>query len=158
MAAGSKGGKLKNPLNKLLGYQVRRASFNIMRDLNYVLVELDLSPALASVMIIIESNPGVKQIEIGQLLDIKRANMATIIAKLDERELIQRSAVDGRSYALTISTTGLDTVTRLHSLIAAHEKRLAGAINSSEKAQIIETLSSITESIQYAGSSKTQEV
>lgn len=133
MADRPKRGQMVDPLENLLGYQLRRASLVVMDDLYNALAEVDLSPAMASVLMVIEANPDIKLIEVGRCLDIKRANMTPLIAKLEARGLVARVAADGRSHALKLTADGRSTVAKVHRLIAKHEKRCLGCL--SDKAQ-----------------------
>jgi DNA-binding MarR family transcriptional regulator len=131
VASHAKGDGLVDPLENLLGYQLRRASIIIMDDLYDTLTEVDLSPAVASVLMVIEANPNVKLIQVGRCLGIKRANMTPIIANLEKRGLVARTAVDGRSHALTLTEEGAEIVSEVHRLIKGHEQRCLGYLDDS---------------------------
>ena len=117
-------GPLVDPLEGLLGYQLRRASVAAMADLSSVLAEIDLRPADMSVLLVVEANRGVTQSEVGRCLGIKRANMAPIVASLEERAFVKRVPVDGRSQALRLTRAGARAVVQSRKIIAAHESRL----------------------------------
>ena len=71
-----------NPLKDLPGYLLRRASAWTMAELARRLEELDLTPTEASVLVVIASNPGIIQREIGQMLGIVSANMTPLVSRL----------------------------------------------------------------------------
>jgi DNA-binding MarR family transcriptional regulator len=77
-----------------------------MASLAEQLASLDLRPTEASVIVTIQANPRIRQSEIGRMLDIRSANMAPLIAKLDQRGLVLREQVDGRSQCLTLTAAG----------------------------------------------------
>lgn len=97
---------IKDPVKGLPGYALRRVSVAFMSRLAARLARLDLRPAEATVLLVIQENPGVKQSEIGRLLGVVSANMAPLVARLADRDLIIRQAVDGRSQGLTLSEAG----------------------------------------------------
>ncbi len=117
-----------DPLKDLLGYQLRRGSLVIMNDLHNRLESINMTPAMASVLMVIEANAGVKLIDIGYCLKIKRANMTPIISKLEERGLIERE-IDGRSHALSLNTQGIDTTAQIRQLMHENEQSCFGHLD-----------------------------
>src|ERR1700753_2223817 len=91
---------LADPLAELLGYHLRRLSVRVMTDLGRSLAPLDLNPADASGLLMIDANPGITQSEVGKAIGVLRANMAPLVADLVSRGLVEREPVDGRSNAL----------------------------------------------------------
>ena len=57
---------LDDPLEGLLGYQLRRASHAMLDDLATVLNEFSIRPTTASVVLLVAANPGITQSRIGQ--------------------------------------------------------------------------------------------
>jgi DNA-binding MarR family transcriptional regulator len=119
----SKTPSLINPLEDLLGYQLRRASQAMLGDLASALDDLALSPTRVSVMELIASNPGITQSRIGQILAVERANMAPITAKLKKRGLVRPSRADGRSYGLHLTPVGKALMKTIRKRIANHENK-----------------------------------
>lgn len=114
---------LVNPLERLLGYKLRRASSAVMADLARGLALLDLRPSEASVLLLIGANPGVTQSELGRVLGIKRANMAPLSAALERRGLILRTRVDGRSQGLSLTPAGEATASDALAAMEANDRR-----------------------------------
>lgn len=128
---------LVDPIDDLLGYQLRRASAFAMADLAAELTSLRLRPAEASMLFLIAANPGVTQSEVGRLLGIQRANMAPLIASLAKRKLIERKPVDGRSQALRLSASGRALRDQAWRGVQTHERRVFGVIPSAERRSLI---------------------
>lgn len=108
-------GALANPLDALLGYRLRRASMAMMADLHAALRGLEISVGEASFLILIGANPGCAQSEVGRALDIKRANLTPLVARMKGRGLVTDAPIDGRSRSLTLTADGValrDTVLR----------------------------------------------
>lgn len=137
---------LDNPLENLIGYQVRRASAVIMNDMGRSFGELGLTVAEASILQLIERNPDIIQSAVGAALGIKRANTAPLIADLTEKALIERSRADGRSQHLRLTDKGKDVVAQVYAHVAAHETRLCQDASPEERARLIGFLSSIWKS------------
>lgn len=102
----SSAGSLANSLDRLLGYQLRRASSVMMADLARELGAFDLRPAEVTTLLVIGDNPGCSQTEVGQVLGIKRANMVPIVSRLMDRGLVDREKADGRSHARRLVEQG----------------------------------------------------
>lgn len=134
---------LTNPLDDLLGYQIRRVSSALMADLARGLGELGLTPSEASVLLLIDANPGTTQSEVGRVLAIQRANMAPLIARLDTRGLVRRERVDGRSYGLVTSDDGAALCRAAKAAMEAHDARLQGQLSVRARACLVEALNAL---------------
>ena len=114
---------LVNPLEDLLGYQLRRASQAMLEDLVSALDAFSLRPTSVSVLLLVASNPGITQSRIGQILAVERANMVPMTAKLTKQGLITRSRADGRSHGLHVTAEGKIAVGKIRKRIANHEEK-----------------------------------
>ena len=117
-----------DPLRDFPGYALRRASIAVMVELARRISGLGLRPTEATVLVVIEANPGITQSEVGQLLDIARANMAPLTARLFERDLIERERVDGRSQGLSLSATGRQLTRKVLQAMSENEAALLAKI------------------------------
>jgi DNA-binding MarR family transcriptional regulator len=136
-------GVMNDPLKDLPGYALRRVSADFMARLAARLAKLDLRPTEATVLLVIGSNPGVIQSEIGRLLGIASANMAPLMGRLAERELIVREALDGRSHGLTLSETGRRIAQKARSIVDALEADLLERIPAAERATFLRVLAAL---------------
>ena len=129
-----------NPLETLLGYRLRRASSSLMADLARDLAAIGFRPAEASVVILIATNPGITQSEIGRILGIQRANMAPLTAGLERRGLLARERVDGRSHGLIVTEDGAEAGRQAEAAMRAHDKRAFGALAAADHAVLTNAL------------------
>jgi DNA-binding MarR family transcriptional regulator len=134
---------LINPLEALLGYQLRRASQAMLADLASALDELALRPTSVSIMELVASNPGITQSRIGQILAVERANMAPITAKLTKRGFLRRSRADGRSHGLHLTTEGKVVMGKIRKRIADHEDKFWKAAKAPEREAMLAFLKSV---------------
>jgi len=116
--------RIKDPLVKLSGYVLRRASAAALAELNQRLARLNLRHADVAMLMLIESSPGLTQSEVGSVLDIQRANMVPFVARLEGRGVLQRRQVDRRSQALELTRRGRMLFVRARRVVAAHEAAL----------------------------------
>lgn len=134
---------INDPLKDLPGYALRRVSAAIMGQLAARLSRLDLRPTEATVLLVISANPGVIQSEVGRLLGIASANMAPLVARLTDRELIVREAVDGRSQGLTLSDTGRRITQKARGIVDDLESDLLARIPAAERAVFLKVLAGL---------------
>lgn len=136
-----------NPLNDLPGYLLRRASAWTMAKLARRLEEVDLTPTEASVLVVIGTNPGIIQRELGQMLGIVSANMTPLVSRLEERELIKRLPVDKRSFGLRTTRRGATIAERAYSAMQAQENALMESVAAKNRTAFLQTLQDITSAI-----------
>jgi DNA-binding MarR family transcriptional regulator len=134
-----------DPLNDYPGYQLRRASSAAMATLAKRLGALSLRPTEATVLMVIEANPNITQSEIGRLLDIASANMAALVSRLEERDLVGRTPVDGRSDGLGLRAAGRTVTARVKKVLAAHEQTLLSKVPASCRTAFLAGLRAIWE-------------
>ncbi len=132
-----------DPLKEFPGYALRRASAAFMAKLAARLAVLDLRPAEATVLLVIGSNPGITQSEIGRLLDIASANIAPLVGRLADRDLLLREPVDGRSHALTLSEAGRRLTQKARQIIEDLESTLLERIPQSLRGAFLAALRAI---------------
>ena len=143
MSVKSASKKIVNPLDDMVGYQLRRASVAMFDDLATVLADLDLRPTGASILLLVGANPGITQSAIGRILEIERANMAPQAAMLTKRDFVARFASDGRSQGLRLTATGKAVVIKVRARIAAHEQRFIAGFSEPEKTSFLRALRSV---------------
>lgn len=127
-------------LDRLLGYQLRRASAAMMADLARELADLDMRPAEVTALLVMADHPDCSQSEVGEALSIKRANMVPLVARLMERGLVDRTRADGRSHALRVSAAGEAVVAAARERIARHEARFLARLSPQQHAALLATL------------------
>jgi DNA-binding MarR family transcriptional regulator len=129
-------------LGQLAGYNLRRAHGVQQQRFAAAFGRYEMRPVLLSILGLIFHNPGLRQADLGRVLDIKRANIVTLLAELEERRLIRRepSPNDKRSRVLALTSKG-DALTR--KLLDRHdrfEEDLKKRLGAKEHAQLIKLL------------------
>ncbi len=129
-------------LPTLLGYHVRRAQVAIWRDFVRNVARGRIRPALFSVLVLADANPGIAQIELARELAIDKASLVALIDKLERAGLIarRRSAVDRRRQGLFVSAEGLRQLKSLKRDIGRHERRFRSRLTAPESRQLIRLL------------------
>lgn len=132
-----------DPLQELPGYLLRRASAASLVDLNRRLEGLGLRHTDAALLVLIDANPGITQSALGKVLDIQRANMAPIIARLDARGLVRRKPVDGRSEGLSLTGEGQAVLLKAREVMDSHEARLVAKITPDMRSVLVPLLKAL---------------
>jgi DNA-binding MarR family transcriptional regulator len=147
-AAGS--GPRKNPaqlgvLPGLLGYQLRLAQRAIFDDFADAMGELEVSPGLFGMLVIIEANPGLKQTELAHAAQLDRSSLVPALDKLEARRLVARraSAEDRRVNGLWLTSEGAALLRQLKQRVARHEQRLTRGLSATERATLAALLQRI---------------
>ncbi|MEZ5892968.1 MAG: MarR family winged helix-turn-helix transcriptional regulator [Parvularculaceae bacterium] len=140
--------KLVDPLETNLGYQLRRLSAAAMADLSARLASSGVKPSEATVLLFIQANPETTQSAVGRRLSIQRANMAPIIAALEERNLIRRTPLNGRSFGLACTRTGATFAEKLKKSVASHEAAFFGALDGKERERLIRTIAALRNAVE----------
>ena len=135
--------ELHDPIASRLGYLLRRASATMMADLGEALGAVGLRPVEGTILILLGANPGCIQSELGRALGIKRANMVPLIAGLTAQNYLEKSPVDGRSFALSLTPRGEEARARVDGIMDAHEAGFARLLADVDQQQLRAALSLI---------------
>jgi DNA-binding MarR family transcriptional regulator len=132
-------------LTGLIGFHLRLAQIAVFRDFAATTGELDITPGLFAVLVLIESNPGLKQTELANAVGLDRSSIVAVIDNLERRGLVLRRAVatDRRSNALRLTAAGATLLKKLKRLVAAHETRLAENLAAGERVALVAMLDRI---------------
>ncbi len=111
------------PLPDLVGYALRRAQLVVFADFYERFAAVDLRPGQFAVLLLLRHNPGVRPSRVADALGIKRANFAPLLAALQARNLVTRTAdaADRRAHALHLTADGTTLLQRADQAQAAHE-------------------------------------
>ena len=129
-------------LNGHLGYFVRRLQVWVFQDFVRTLAPLRIRPAQYSVLVVIETNPGLSQADIAEQLGIERARLVRLLDRLEKRGFTRRlpSLKDRRSHALYLTREGQRSLRRIKALAAQHEAQLAEQLGADKRKLLLEML------------------
>jgi DNA-binding MarR family transcriptional regulator len=136
-----------NAVSEIIGYRLRRAQIHVFQEFMERFASFDMRPSEYSVMALIASNPGSKQIAIAEALGIKRANFVALINTLEARGLVERRqpANDRRSHALFLTSVGETLLEKMDAAQAAFEADCVMRLGGTEaRDQLMELLSRLT--------------
>lgn len=132
-------------LPRLLGYHIRLAQIAVFRDFAAALGGLDITPTLFASLALIDANPGLKQTDLAQAVQLDRSTVVSVIDNLEGRSLVERKRAvdDRRSNALSLTRKGKTLLARLRPLVEEHERRLVQDLSAAEQAELVRLLAKI---------------
>jgi DNA-binding MarR family transcriptional regulator len=125
-----------------MGYNLRRAHGVQKARFAAVFGPLGIRPVTLSVLGTIYDNQTITQADIGKRLNIKRANMVSVMVELEGRGLIARhtSANDRRAHVVTLTPSGKRLTTKLLELHERLEEDLVLSLGLRERDQLLQLL------------------
>jgi DNA-binding MarR family transcriptional regulator len=129
-----------SPLNSQVGYVLRRAQLAVFRDFVDRMSEIGLRPTTYAILTLLETTPGLTQIQVCELLDVQRPNLVLLIDELERRDLVVRGKAphDRRSYALRITPAGRRLLRQAQIIHNQHERWIEEQLGPGGKAALLE--------------------
>lgn len=96
------------PLGEFVGYALRRAQLSVFEAFARALAEFQLRPSDFGVLIVIDSNAGLRSIDVCNMLGFQKTNFVALIRRLEHRGLVARVAhkIDRRAQTLQLTPAG----------------------------------------------------
>jgi DNA-binding MarR family transcriptional regulator len=117
-------GDLQEPLLRLTGYVLRRASNATLAELTQRMTPLDLRPTDVALLVLLDAAPQVSHSEAAETLGLRRPNLVPIVAGLEKRGLLERQRIDFRSEGLVLTEKGRALLGKALQVIDLHEEQL----------------------------------
>ena len=135
-------------LRGFVGYHMKRAFNVVQNDLTRTLKPFDLRMLTYTALVMIVDNPGLRQSQLADAMDIERPNLVVIIDELERRELIVRDRVptDRRAYALKATLAGRQLYDKAIAAVSAHEQQLLRGIDQDTLDTVLAAMKAIEKS------------
>lgn len=119
-------------LRGFLGYHMKRAFNVIQADLTRTLKPFELRMLTYTALTLIVDNPGLRQSQLADAMDVERPNLVIIIDELERRDLIVRDRVptDRRAYALHVTLVGRRLYEKAYAAMKDHERRMLEGLDA----------------------------
>ncbi len=136
-------------LRNFVGYHMKRAFNVVQADLTRTLKPFDLRMLTYTALILIVDNPGLRQSQLADAMDIERPNLVVIVDELERRELItrDRSEHDRRAYSLKATLAGRQLCEKAVEAVKAHEERLLRGIDEIVRSEMLKAMRLIETSL-----------
>lgn len=117
-------GRLENNL----GYNLRVAQLRIFAAFSEVATAHALTPSQFAVLLLIEANPGIKQIELAEALDLDRSSVLRLVDRCEAAKLVRRgsSKADRRIAPPVLTARGRALLEKLEPAVAREEAAASG--------------------------------
>ena len=132
----------EDALDAQIGYNLRRASAFALNDFAVELAEAELRPVTYGMLALIDEKPGIRAAELCRLLGMKSANMAPLLAELEERGLVERDdhAEDKRVQTLALTQAAREAMPGWRQKVRRHEDRFLQRLTKKERATLLRLL------------------
>jgi DNA-binding MarR family transcriptional regulator len=129
-------------VESFVGYNLRRAATKQRERFRSVFGPYDIRPVQLTVLALIRDSMPIKQSALGRALEVKRANIVTLLDELEGRGLVMRQPSDNdrRSHVLYLTPAGKTLTDKLLALHAKLEKDLARSLGQKELTQLVSLL------------------
>ena len=129
-------------LDALVGYGLRRALAKQRERFRSVFNRYGIRPVQFAVLVLIRDSMPVRQAELGRAIEMKRANVVTVLDELIERGLVTRQAArdDRRANVLALTPKGIEFTDKLLALHGKLEKDVAKRLGKREFEQLVRLL------------------
>ena len=131
---------MADPLASLPGYLLRKAANAMMAELAALLAPLQLRIIENSVLLLVTDLEEITSSDIGKALDIQRANMVPLLARLEAAGLIRRQPLDRKSQAILLTATGQDKLREVEQITQTFEAGLLARIPATHRAHFVPAL------------------
>jgi DNA-binding MarR family transcriptional regulator len=117
-------------LDTLMGYSLRRAQNALYLDFYAATEDFGLSPQRFAALVLIDSNPGIRQGLLGQAMGIGRSGALRLVDWLEARRLVAREpdAADARIWGLHLTVSGRRTLQAMTKAVQAHDQALVDSL------------------------------
>lgn len=132
-----------DPLARLPGYALRRAANAMIADLSQRLSHIALRLSDASVLMLVRDRTDITASEIGRILDIQRANMVPLLNRLETAGLVERRALDRKSYAVVLTYAGQTALAKAEEITAEFEADLISRIPAEHREHFLPALNAL---------------
>ncbi len=134
-------------LSSSIGFSLRRAQLSTFLEFTAAMEKHDIRPSQFAVLVLIRSNPGLKQTAISKALGIQKANFVALLDRLEKRGLTERRKVGGdrRSFALHLTRAGEISVAKMEAAHSAFERRLTERLGPTRSKLLLQLLNDFSD-------------
>lgn len=134
---------MDDPLARYPGYALRRAATAAGNALNERLAAQGLRQSSVSVLLLLAAHPGITASALGRKLDIQRANMVPLLKRLEQADLIERRAIDGKSQGLALTQHGAAVCNEARTIVETFESDLMARVPPEHRPHLLPALNAL---------------
>ncbi len=129
-------------LSTHVGFHLRLAQLAVFAHFASKLDEIDVTPAIFSVLEVLQQNDGITQSKLAAAVRLERSSVVPLLDKLAKRGLVERraSTTDRRHNHLHLTEAGRALLAEAIRRASEHEKEVCKPFSAAEKKQLLELL------------------
>lgn len=129
-------------LSNHIGFHLRLAQLAVFENIGRALKEIDVTPAIFSVLEVLKENDGITQSKLAAAVHLERSSVVPLLDKLARRGLVERraSTTDRRHNHLHLTAAGRELLADALRRAAQHEKEVCKPFTIAEKKLLLELL------------------
>lgn len=133
-------GRVRRPLG--IGFLVSDITRRLRANFAGRLEGTGLTLAQARVLLHVAREPGLRQVDLAELLDVTPITLARLIDKLESRQLVERrgDAADGRAYRVFSTPAAADALSTIERISAALVREATQGIAAPDQAALTANL------------------
>lgn len=126
-----------------IGFHLRLAQLAVFKHFDSRLGEIDVTPAIFSVLEVLQQNDGITQSRLAAAVNLDGSSVVPLLDKLAKRGLVERrtSTTDRRHNHLYLTDPGRELLVEARRRAALHEKEVCKPLTIAEKKLLLELLS-----------------
>ncbi len=122
-----------------VGFNLRMLDVRLMRTVSERLARIGLSPASVTVLLVLDSNPGLSLGKLADALLVQRPNMTKLVNRLVAKKLVRRDAAlgDKRRIALGLTEAGRKLAIKAKDVLHDHDEASLAMLKPAERKQFL---------------------
>ena len=123
----------------MAGFNLRMLDVRMMRTVSEQLARIGLSPASATVLQVLDSNPDLSLGRLADALLVQRPNMTKLVNRLVAKRLVRRDAAlgDRRQVALGLTEAGRKLAVKARGVLRDHDEASLAILKPAERRQFL---------------------
>jgi DNA-binding MarR family transcriptional regulator len=121
------------------GFNLRMLDVRMMRTTTERLSGIGLTPAAATVLLALESNPGLPLGLLADALIVQHPNMTKLVKRLEAQKLVRRNAAPGdrRRISLVLTPAGRRLALQALDVLNEHDAQALSVLKPAERRQFL---------------------
>jgi len=129
-------------LDSMLGYALKRAQIAAFEAFSRATMGVGITPPRFTALVILQTNPGITQSVLGEVLGTARSGAMMLADWLEGRGLAERRhrPDDGRAWGLYLTARGERLLETLRRRVRAQDQRFAARLTKTDQRQLLRFL------------------
>ena len=132
-------------LDSMLGYALKRAQIAAFGAFSRATMGVGITPPRFTALVILQTNPGITQSVLGEVLGTARSGAMMLADWLEGRGLAERRhrADDGRAWGLYLTSKGERLLETLRRRVREQDQRFAARLTRSDQRKLLQFLENL---------------